>query len=90
MLKHAFQLGMKLAMEEAGLDPERANPAEQLATIFQLEPDVDGSDPDDDETEPIGKPKKDSSFGHSSTESWGNDTLSNLGLDCRGPVSTSV
>jgi len=91
MLKFAYQLGVKIAMEEAGLDPSNANPAEQLATLFQIEAgDEDASGTEDEYQEPIGKPKKDSSFSNSSTESFGNDTLSNLGIDIRGPGSTSI
>jgi hypothetical protein len=90
MLKLAYQLGIKLAMAEAGLLPEEeaGNPADQLAAVLQQIPDVE-SEPPKPKKKGIGDPEDNTSFGERSTN-YAFDDLSHLGLDIQGPESTAV
>ena len=94
MLKLAYQLGIKLAMAEAGLSEEagnpadKDNPAEQLAKILQQIPDVQ-LEPPKLKKKGVGDPEDDTSFGERSTN-YAFDDLSHLGLDIQGPESTAV
>lgn len=68
MIRAAYNLGVKLAMTDAGLVPPakpRVHPGESLATILQAEPDVE-VDTKKEPEEPIGAPKDDyATFGPS-------------------------
>lgn len=101
MYKIAYELGMKLALADAGLlSPENdetlaklaAHPAESLAAIFQNAPNVPvvaGTEKVEDE--PPKYPKEDDRTysGHRSGSITG-DMLGSIGLDVRGPIDTSV
>lgn len=87
MLKHAYNLGFKLALAEAGFHAE--NPAEALAAVLQQIPEPEDPSKDEREVKGVGDPADDTSYGARSS-SWGFDDLSQYGIDIRGPESTSV
>jgi hypothetical protein len=106
MLKHAYMLGYKRALEESGLvgegEPEdleeqevqeeggeEQNPADQLAEVFQMLMNPDQKPETDKKLVDPGETDDDSSWGTRS-QSYGFDNLSGIGLDIRGPESTSV
>lgn len=99
MLKLAYQLGIKIALEEAGIPAEvgipgenshRGNgPAEQLvAALLQQVPDED-NDGLGPPNKAIGDPEQSTSYG-SRSANYAFDDLSHLGLDIQGPTSTAV
>lgn len=99
MNKQAYNLGVKLALADAGLltpDSDSAlaklsvHPAEALATILQGTPAAE-NDPEAEPDEPIGAPKDDHrTFSGSRSGNISSDISAALGLDVRGPEDTSV
>lgn len=97
MLKFAYQLGIKLALEEEGLlalDEEmnqegKVPPAEFLAEQLKRVPAEDGKSP----PEFSALDKSDESdyfnFGHKNYH-WAFDDMSRFGLDIQAPVSNAV
>jgi hypothetical protein len=106
MLKHAYTVGYKYALAESGLvggeEPEdieerndqeasgeEANPADQLAAAFQTIVSPDQNPETDKKLGDPGETYDDGSWGGAS-QNYGFDNLSGIGLDIRGPESTSV
>ena len=97
MLKYAYQLGIKLALEEEGLLEADANmeskgevpPAELLAAQMKRLPAEDGKAPP--EFNAIDKSDENDyfNFGHKNYH-WAFDDVSRFGLDIQAPVSNAV
>ena len=97
MNKQAYQLGVALALADTGLLKHAAAPgetampqgptqvpAELLAAILQKAPDIAPAQ----QSEAVSRPEVDPDFSFSGTSTY--TPLSNIGLDFRGPVDTSV
>lgn len=111
MLKHAYNLGYKIALAEAGMvdteEPEElqedaqdqaeqaqggaenVSAADQLAELFQQIPNPDENPEKNRKLRDPGNSDEVDSWGVRSG-AFGFDNLSSLGLDIRGPESTSV
>lgn len=100
----AYALGVKLALWKMGLletndsESERTNftfgkyPAEELASVLQRDANDTSavSAPNQPRTS-IGEPENpNSSYSGAPSYSFGNDMLSRLGMDIRGPESTAI
>lgn len=101
MNKTAYDLGVKLAMIDAGVASPDAvgipdlsqaeNPAEALAVILQSEPEVVENPENSENDEPIGAPKDDGrSYSAHRSGNITNDLQNAYGLDIRGPEITSI
>ena len=97
MNKQAYQLGVALALADAGFlkhaaDPGQTSlplgptsiPAELLAALLQQEPDTKLVE----QSEAVSQPEVDHDFSFVGTSTY--TPLANIGLDFRGPVDTSV
>ncbi len=80
-----YEFGVKLALAEAGLTS-----ADDLAELLKSEPETNVRTSDTEDDVAIGEPKNPNSTFSGNTTSFGNDLLSGLGLDVRGPESTSI
>lgn len=91
MNKHAYNLGVKLALAEIGL-AQSPQPAEVLATILQNEPKTDGTPRISKRNDrAIGEPENpNSEFSGAPSANYSGDVLWGLGLDVRGPESTGI
>lgn len=99
----AYQLGVRLALIKVGMlettgdESEPTNfqmskyPAEELASVLQSDAKDPGSPPANPKKEAIGAPDNpNSTYSGAPTQSFGNDMLSRLGVDIRGPESTAI
>lgn len=96
MLKYAYWLGVKLALEEEGLsrkeelmDENEVPPAELLAEQMKRIPTEDGKTPA--EFSALDKSDENDyfNFGHKNYH-WAFDDMSRFGLDIQAPTSNAV
>jgi hypothetical protein len=80
-----YEFGVKLALADAGLAS-----ADELAQLLRSTPDVAPTNDVKNDDTAIGEPDNPNSTFSGNSTSFGNDLLTGLGLDVRGPESTSV